>query len=177
MLSLVSKFHPVITFYILAQNLQNGDPINYNYILPTLQRPASNVPLPKGNLRSLQEYFRNPADCELPYPKLSCVIINYTLDRTILRCNHCDLVATNKRAMDAEFPPPTRESPVEKIEKHIKQAEELITEGIRKEDLEKTLPVMRTKLKEAIALRERKVDKAWREHWGIWGKGKFEFED
>lgn len=73
--------------------------------------------------------------------------------------------------MNAERPPPTFENPVKKIEGHIREAERLIKEGKRKEELEPLLPYMREALAEKIEERERRAGDAWKEYWGIWGKG------
>ena len=93
----------------------------------------------------------------------------YEFNRRIPRCKHCDLMAANKKAMDAELPPPTYENPVKQIEKHMEEAKRLIEEGIRKEEMEAALVRMRERLREVVKVRDRRIRKAWEEYWGIWG--------
>ncbi|RDL32620.1 uncharacterized protein BP5553_09076 [Venustampulla echinocandica] len=98
------------------------------------------------------------------------VIPNYTLDRSIARCKHCDYVAACKQSIDAELLPPAYESPVATIERHIAMAEGLIADGIRSEELRRTLPAMKRRLAEAIRERDQRCEAAWNEFWGIWGR-------
>lgn len=92
-----------------------------------------------------------------------------TLNRSVPRCKHCDLSAANKRAIDAECPPPTYQNPIKKVEQQIEQAKSLIEHGIRKDDLLRILPNMEKKRVELVGERDRGIRRAWDEYWGIWG--------
>jgi len=93
----------------------------------------------------------------------------YTLDRSIPRCKHCDIIAAHRRAIDAELPPPTYTNPVTQIEKDIEDAKILIGMGVRRKELEEALPRMKSKWVDAITKRDDRIREAWREYWGIWG--------
>jgi hypothetical protein len=93
----------------------------------------------------------------------------YLFPRNIPRCKHCDLIFTNKRAIDAELPAPNHTSPVKEVEQQIALARSLISDGIRKEELEAAIPRMQHKLREEIKRRDDVVEKAWEEFKGIWG--------
>ena len=69
------------------------------------------------------------------------------INRRIPRCKHCDLMAANNKAIDAEFPPPSHENPVVQIEKHIEEAKRLIEEDVRKDEMEAALMRMRERLR------------------------------
>jgi len=99
----------------------------------------------------------------------SSVTPQYGLNRHIPRCKHCDFVDANKKAIDAELPPPTYKNPVRDIDRHLERTMLLIEEGIRVEELEAALRRMREKLREAVRTRDSGMRKAWEEYWGIWG--------
>ena len=99
---------------------------------------------------------------------------NYPLDRNQRRCRHCDLIATHKKVIDAENPPPTYVNRVKIIRSHVERAERTFSDGNRKDDLEPSLPGLRKALSEAVEKRDRRAEEAWREYWGIWGRGKTE---
>jgi hypothetical protein len=109
-------------------------------------------------------------------PTLSFLVENFItpnqdIDRSILRCKLCDLLATQERANHADKPPPTHESLVDKIDRDIKLMRDLISEGIRKDELEKTLEVMEKQLDDAVMATDLKITAAWKEYWAIWGHG------
>ncbi|RDW67810.1 hypothetical protein BP6252_09206 [Coleophoma cylindrospora] len=95
---------------------------------------------------------------------------NYTLNRSVARCKFCDQLAANKRAMDAECPPPSGKNPVKIIDEQIKEARLLIEEGVRREDLLRILPTMYRRQEELIKATDEGIKKAWDEYWAIWGK-------
>jgi len=93
----------------------------------------------------------------------------YSFPRQIPRCKHCDQVAANKKAIDAELSGPAHTNLVKTIEEQIELAKKLILEDIRKQELEATLPKMYERLREAIKKRDQDIEKAWDEFRGIWG--------
>ena len=99
---------------------------------------------------------------------------NWILDRSKPRCKSCDLSLAHRRAQEAELPPPKRENLVAKIQKHIRDAEDCIKEGVRKDELESALPEMKNKLAEAIKDQDERIKEAWIECWAIWGQDKLE---
>ncbi|PQE04452.1 hypothetical protein CJF31_00007300 [Rutstroemia sp. NJR-2017a BVV2] len=90
-------------------------------------------------------------------------------DRTMPRCKECERAAAEKRAADVILPPPYYTNPVAQIRKQIDLAQELIKEGVRKEELEKELPVLKRKWAKRMHRREANVRNAWHEYWEIWG--------
>jgi hypothetical protein len=75
---------------------------------------------------------------------------NQDIDRSVPRCKLCDLLAAQQRADLADKLPPTFESLVDKIERDITLTQDLIGEGIRKDELEKALEVMKKQLNDAV---------------------------
>jgi hypothetical protein len=96
---------------------------------------------------------------------------NQDIDRSIPRCKLCDLLAAQQRADHADKPPPTYESLINKIERDIKLTQDLISEGIRKDELEKALEVMKKHRDDAVMATDLRIAAAWREYWAIWGHG------
>jgi hypothetical protein len=96
---------------------------------------------------------------------------NEEIDRSTPRCRLCDLTAANAREAAAVYPPPTFSSRVEALQRHIASAEQLIAEGIRKEELEAILPSIQKMLTDEISATENRMLEAWKEHWAIWGLG------
>jgi len=96
---------------------------------------------------------------------------NQDIDRSVPRCKLCDLLAAQQRADLADKPPPTFESLVDKIERDIKLTQDLIGEGIRKDELEKALEVMKKQLNDAVMATDLRIAAAWKEYWAIWGHG------
>jgi hypothetical protein len=96
---------------------------------------------------------------------------NETIDRSMSRCRLCDLIATSTRESAGVYPPPTYSSPIEGLQKHIASAEQLIAEGIRKEELEATLPSMKQMLTDEMKATELRMLEAWKRHWAVWGPG------
>jgi hypothetical protein len=99
------------------------------------------------------------------------ITANQDMDRSIPRCKLCDLLAAQQRADHADKPPPTYESLVDKIERDIKLTQDLISEGIRKDELEKALEVMKKQRDDAVMATDLRIAAAWREYWAIWGHG------
>ena len=120
---------------------------------PTCERPLI---LPPSISHLLKEY----PDVVTPL---------YDLNRRIPRCKHCDLLTANKRAMDAELPPPHYKSPVTNIEQDMEEARRFMAQGIRKVEMEASLVRMAARRREVILKREQDIRKAWEEYWGIWG--------
>jgi hypothetical protein len=96
---------------------------------------------------------------------------NQDLDRSVPRCKLCDLIAAQERADYAEMPSPTYTSSMIKITNDIKDAQQLIDQDIRKEELQKALVVIKQKREDAIVITDLKIAAAWKEHWAIWGPG------
>jgi hypothetical protein len=96
---------------------------------------------------------------------------NQDIDRSTPRCKFCDLLAAQERANHADKPPPTHESLVDKLDRDIKLTQDLISEGIRKDELEKALEVMKKQLDDAVMATDLRVAEAWKEYWAIWGHG------
>jgi len=71
----------------------------------------------------------------------------------------------------AVYPPPTYLSAIEVFQNHIASTEQLIAEGVRKEELEATLPSMKKMLDDEIKATELRMLEAWKGHWAIWGPG------
>jgi len=71
--------------------------------------------------------------------------------------------------MDAELPPPEHKNPVKEIEKDIDRSLELIGAGADSEGLERVLPIMEQKLREAVFKRDQGIRAAWAEFEAIWG--------
>jgi hypothetical protein len=69
------------------------------------------------------------------------------------------------------YPPPTFSSRIEDLQHHIALAEQLIVEGIRKEELEATLASIQKMLTDEIFATGNRMLEAWKEHWAIWGLG------
>jgi hypothetical protein len=97
------------------------------------------------------------------------IIPSYTLDRNRPRCKHCDFIAANNKAIDAELPPPEYRNRVTGIEKQIELAKSLIKDGVKKEELEQALPQMKRKWADEIMKRDGRIRDAWKEYWGVWG--------
>jgi hypothetical protein len=96
---------------------------------------------------------------------------NQDIDRSVPRCKFCDLLAAQERANHADKPPPTHESLVDKIDRDIALTKDLISEGIRKDELEKALEVMEKQLDDAVVATDLRIAAAWKEYWAIWGHG------
>ena len=94
-----------------------------------------------------------------------------TIDRSIPRCRLCDLIAASTRESAAVYPPPTYSSAIEGLQSHIASAEQLIAEGVRKEELEATLATTKKMLEDEIRATELRMLEAWKSHWAIWGPG------
>ena len=97
------------------------------------------------------------------------VVPRYGINRAIPRCKHCDLVAANKRAIDAEMPPPKYKNPATQIERHMEEARRFIVQGIRKVEMEAALVRMEERRREVLMKRDRDIKTVWEEYWGIWG--------
>jgi len=100
------------------------------------------------------------------YPK---ICPTYSFPRHKPRCKHCDQVAANAKAIDAELSGPDHTNPVTKLENQISQARRLVWDGIRVQELEEVLPKMEERLREARKKRDEGVKKAWDEFRGVWG--------
>jgi hypothetical protein len=96
---------------------------------------------------------------------------NQDIDRSVPRCKFCDLLAAQERANQADKPPPTHESLVDKLDRDIKLTQDLISEGIRKDELEKALEVMKKQLDDAVMATDLRIAGAWKEYWAVWGHG------
>ncbi|KAE9369727.1 hypothetical protein N431DRAFT_493499 [Stipitochalara longipes BDJ] len=116
-------------------------------------------------------YISTPPVLEFMLEEFPLVIPNEIIDRSIPRCKLCDLIAASTRESTAVYPPPTYSSPIEGLQNHIASAEQLIGEGIRKEELEATLPSMKQILADEIRATELRMLEVWKEHWAIWGPG------
>jgi len=102
---------------------------------------------------------------------------DYGLDRNQRRCQHCDLINTHKKVIDAENPPPHYVNSVKIIRSHVKTASRTFDNALdRKSDLAGSLPGLQEALTTAVRLRDQKAEKAWMEYWGVWGRGKVEQE-
>ncbi|PMD67435.1 uncharacterized protein K444DRAFT_15715 [Hyaloscypha bicolor E] len=99
------------------------------------------------------------------------VTLDPTIDHSIPRCRLCDLIAARARETAAVYPPPTYSSAIERLQNHIASTEQMIGEGIRKEELEATLPSMKQMLADEIWATELRMLEAWKGHWAIWGHG------
>jgi hypothetical protein len=98
--------------------------------------------------------------------KSHAITPNQDIDRSVPRCKLCDLLATQEQLDLAD-----KESLVDKIEKDIKLTKDLISEGIRKDELEKALDVMKKQRDDAVMATDLKIAAAWKESWAIWGHG------
>ena len=116
-------------------------------------------------------YISTPPAVEFMLEDFPVITPNETIDRSIPRCRLCDLIAASSRESTAVYPPPTYSSAIEGLQNHIASAEQLIVEGIRKEELESTLPSMKQMLADEINATELRMLEAWKEHWAIWGPG------
>ena len=101
------------------------------------------------------------------YP--NAITPQYGLNRDIPRCKHCDLIEANKRAMDAELPPPEYKDPVLQIERHMDEARQYILGGVRKQEMMAALARMEDRRREIIVKRDGNIRMVWEEYWGIWG--------
>jgi hypothetical protein len=116
-------------------------------------------------------YIDLPPTLEFLVENFPLITPNETLDRSISRCRLCDLIATNGRQDQAVYPPPTFTNPIDGIRRHIALTEQLIGEGIRKEELETSLPLMKKALGDEIRATDQMILEAWAGHWAIWGPG------
>ena len=101
------------------------------------------------NLRSLQVHVPSTTLAFL-VENVHAITPNQDIDRSVPRCKLCDLLAAQQRADLADKLPPTFESLVDKIERDITLTQDLIGEGIRKDELEKALEVMKKQLNDAV---------------------------
>jgi hypothetical protein len=116
----------------------------------SLLRFSSPLPIRKGStihfLDSMaacghEEYFiESPPSLEFMAENPPLIVPNDEIDRSTPRCRLCDLTAASAREAAAVYPHPTFSSSVEALQRHIASAEQLIAEGIRKEELEAILP-------------------------------------
>jgi hypothetical protein len=97
------------------------------------------------------------------------IIANSDINRSILRCEHCDTVDAHRRAMDVELPPPDYENPITKLEKHIQAAKTLIEEDIMRKELSEILPVIREQWGRMVVERDMGIRKVWEDFWAVWG--------
>jgi hypothetical protein len=116
-------------------------------------------------------YITLPPTLEFLTENFPLITPNGTLDRSILRCRLCDLITANAREEQAAYPPPTFTNPIPEIRRHIKLTEQLISEDIRKEELEASLPLMMKTLEDEISSTDMRIMEAWMGHWAIWGPG------
>ena len=97
---------------------------------------------------------------------------NQDIGRSIPRCKFCDLLAAKERANQADNPPPTYKSLVNKLDRDMKLTQDLTSVGIRKDELEKALEVIKKQLDDAIVATDLRIAVAWKEYWAIWRHGK-----
>jgi hypothetical protein len=116
-------------------------------------------------------FVATPPTLTFMLENFSVVTPDPTIDRSIPRCRLCDLIAARTRETAAVHPPPTYSSAIERLQNHITSAEQMIGEGIRKEELEATLPSMKQMLANEIWATELRMLDAWKGHWAIWGPG------
>ncbi|KAK0106734.1 hypothetical protein ONS96_004352 [Cadophora gregata f. sp. sojae] len=90
-----------------------------------------------------------------------------TIDRSLLRCQFCDLLDTQYAANVAETGPPNLEKESD-IENRISDLRHAITEGI-KTDTENTLPKLQRKLSAVVRATDERIIEVWMKYWAVWG--------
>jgi hypothetical protein len=146
-----------------------------------LLRISSPIPIRKGSTIHFLDnmatcgheecFIESPPSLELMAENYPLIAPNEEIDRSTPRCRLCDLTATSSRESAAVYPPPTFSSSVEVLEHQIASVEQLIAEGIRKKELEETLPSIQEMLTDEMFATEKRILEAWKEHWAIWGLG------
>jgi len=116
-------------------------------------------------------YVDLPPTLEFLVENFPAITPSETLDRSIPRCRLCDLIEAKCREDQAVYPPPTFTNAIDRIREHIATTEQLICEGIRKEELETSLPLMNKALDDEIRATDQRILEAWAGHWAIWGPG------
>jgi hypothetical protein len=116
-------------------------------------------------------FIESPPSLEFMAENYPLTAPNEEIDRSTPRCRLCDLTAASTRESAAVYPPPTFSSRIEALQHHIVSAEQLIAEGIRKEELEATLPSIQKILTDEIFATQNRILEAWKEHSAIWGLG------
>jgi hypothetical protein len=119
----------------------------------------------------LECFISTPPTLEFLLETFPLITPDKVIDRSIPRCRLCDLLGTRTRETAAVYPPPTYLSAIERLQKYIASTEKLITEGVRKAELEATLPSMKQMLADEIKVTELRLLEAWKGHWAIWGAG------
>ena len=118
-----------------------------------------------------ESFIESPPSLEIMVKNYPLIALNEEIDRSTPRCRLCDLTAATSRESAAVYPPPTFSSRIEDLQHHIALAEQLIAEGIRKEELEATLASIQKMLTDEIFATGNRMLEAWKEHWAIWGLG------
>jgi hypothetical protein len=105
--------------------------------------------------------------------RFPALIVDTTLDRSQLRCQHCDEMLAGRLGIEAELPPPNYSNPITKLEKTIKKLKDLVEEDIEEEEDVRTLKSMihgmQLKLGNMVRKRDADIKQAWMPYWAIWG--------
>lgn len=108
-----------------------------------------------------------PPDLNVIASKSPALKLHRKLDRSIQRCRLCDLLVANNRQADAQSPGGLWVTA--SIDNEIRIAEELIEQGVRRDELKAALPRMNRERDRLIRAMEKGVRTAWEEYWAIWG--------
>jgi hypothetical protein len=116
-------------------------------------------------------FIESPPSLESMAENYPLIAPNEEIDRSTPRCRLCELTAASSRESAAVYPPSIFSRRIEVLQRHIASAEQLIAEGIRKEELEATLPSIQKMFTDEIFATQNRIVEAWKEHWAIWGLG------